>query len=545
MFVRTKTLKSGNQTQQYYQLVETIKERNIPRQRVIYTLGKVEDYDEKKVDEIICALEEYAGEIKILKSFDDFAHIWSKTDGDIFALEEMWDEMDLDNFFFRIIHGSKKYTISTIQDLKAFIFHQVLTKNRIPIKEWLEDSVNFPSSEEITMKNLKIAYAFFSDHKEGIEEGLAPLFSSCINTYDTRVVYGGFSFLEFPHYSRSFTKDKIRFPIFFVLDREGLPLEYHIRPYYSHPSPSYFLEQAERIKEKYSPNNYIFIDDQGILKKEEALEIKAENCDFLSLFPRSIWRDIGRNADTYRGRFSRITADLHIKEYSYGGERFIQCLYHSQKSFDDEMLQSFVRDIKKEINNLDALRRKAYELQEDELKGLFIKRNYDKLQINKSSETHEDRFTGSTILHLSNPKIDSDEIALVWNHFLALSSSINPLHCYQNIDTFFKYAEERVRAHMSLMVMSYALERFFGKKLSLAGLRIENSEGFRRLEWMKVSRIRLSEKEFLVRVDSNEQAKEVLEALHYRQPFRIEEIEEEVDEDLMDDLWEEGEEVED
>lgn len=538
MFVRTKTVKTAKGTQEYYQLVETIKERNIPRQRVIYTLGKVEDFDRRKVDELICALEEYTGEIHILKSLNDVNHIWSKNEGDVFAFEEMWEELDLDSYFYQAIYDNDEFDFTTIVALKILIFHQILTRNRIPILEWMENHVFLSSGEEVNRENISQAYRFLSLFLDKLQEDLSQLYSNHF-TFDTRIIHGGFFALDYPQMNRSFTASSLHFPVFLVLSREGLPIFCDLLPYSKAPTGKDFLSPMEGLKDRFSPQNIFFIDQNGVLSKEDGQEVLHSGCDYMTYVPRWKWRAISQKAETTRGRFSRVDADLHIKEFTWNNERYIQCFIPSQKDLEREFRNSFLRDLKEDITGLDAMRRKAYELQEDTLKGPFIRQVKDGLRINKSTHMEEERFEGSTILSISNQELEPEELSRSFSHFLQIEESFNPLQYYPQLEPGFQYAEERVKAHLGLQLFSHIMERFFERKLSLAALRYDCYEGLRRLDWMKVSRIKVGDLDLLVRVESNPEAKEVLEALKYRQPFRLEEIEPE--EDWGDELWDDEE----
>lgn len=43
------------------------------------TLGRVDDFDSSRVDDIICALQGYTEKVEVLESIDNCHHIWSKT----------------------------------------------------------------------------------------------------------------------------------------------------------------------------------------------------------------------------------------------------------------------------------------------------------------------------------------------------------------------------------------------------------------------------------------------------------------------------------
>ncbi len=85
MFVRTKKVKSRGRICEYYQLVHTKRVDGKPRQKVLMTLGRVDNMDRGRVDDIVSALGGLTDKVQVLESIDELRLNSARTFGGVYA----------------------------------------------------------------------------------------------------------------------------------------------------------------------------------------------------------------------------------------------------------------------------------------------------------------------------------------------------------------------------------------------------------------------------------------------------------------------------
>ena len=70
MFVRTKVIRSGEKEYRYLQLVENQRVKGRVKQKVIFTLGRVESIDPNQVDQIVAAFGKYTQYAHVLRRIE-------------------------------------------------------------------------------------------------------------------------------------------------------------------------------------------------------------------------------------------------------------------------------------------------------------------------------------------------------------------------------------------------------------------------------------------------------------------------------------------
>lgn len=294
MFTRIKKVKSNGKTYKYYQLVESVRKGGKSRQKVLMTLGRVDDFDASRIDDIVNALKGYTDKIEVLESIDDCHHQWSKNYGDIFVLEKLWDELKLSPIINTLLQ-QHEYDFDVLSTIKAMVFNRSIdAKSKYSTYEWLKEDVYFPQAENIQLHHLYRALDFLIEHKDQIEcriyDNLKNLFSLDVTVvfYDCSLVdmYGEHSNLV--EYSR---KGKTQFLLSFVLSRDGLPISHEIMPGNTSDITT-VIESMRKLKERFKIGRCIFVGDRGMVSKEKLDQLKELDFDYIVGVKLNQWKEV-------------------------------------------------------------------------------------------------------------------------------------------------------------------------------------------------------------------------------------------------------------
>lgn len=98
MFVRVKRLRAGKKTYEYVHLVETRRDHGVPRQRVIASLGRLDELlATGDLERVIRQLVEQCPAVKIRKAQEDgtLQAISDKLWGPALVFGQLWNELGL------------------------------------------------------------------------------------------------------------------------------------------------------------------------------------------------------------------------------------------------------------------------------------------------------------------------------------------------------------------------------------------------------------------------------------------------------------------
>ena len=525
MFVRTKTVHSGGKKYEYYQLVKSVRKNGKSRQKVLTTLGRVDEFDPSKVDEIISALKGYTDKIKVLESIDDYHHKWSKNYGDIFVMEKLWNELKLD----KILQSQLKdheYEFDVISAIKSMVFNRSLEpKSKLSTYDWLQKDVYYPPADDLQLHHLYRGLDFLVEHKEPVEskiyDNLKSLFSLDVTVvfYDCSLVdmYGEHSNLV--KYSR---KGKTQFLLCFVLSRDGLPISHEVLPGNTSDINT-VIEAMDKLKKRFSIGRCIFVGDRGMVSQEKLDELKGLEYDYIVGVRLNQWKEVKEQVLTTPGRFSEIKDNMKVKEAHVNNKRYLICYNPYQAEKDKETRNAVVKDLENEIDGLNPDTKKAASLYGHRYKGRFLRKLKDgTLKIDRAQIREDEKYDGKYILLTSDDDLSKEEIATTFKRLTRIERSFRNLKSLNNLDPVFHSADRRIRAHVFVCILAHLLERIMEKKLEKEGLELTSAKAIKRLGRMKVTKTELNDKKFLVRTDSNKKISEIFKALHYRPPSRVE-----------------------
>lgn len=527
MFSRVKKVKTGGKTYKYYQVVENRYKDGKSRQKVLLTLGRVDDFDPSFVDELVDTLSEFTGKTTVLSSLDDCHHKWSKEYGSVYVLEKLWDELELTKIMEKHLKHHN-YEFDVIAAIKAMVFNRALDgDSKRSTSEWMKKDVYLPEAEELELHHLYRALDFLVDHKSEIEgeiyDNLKDLFNLNVTVvfYDCSLfdMYGEAS--DLVQYSRQGDSQVL---LSFVLSRDGLPISHQVLPGNT-ADINTVIEAMQELKERYSIGKCIFVGDRGMVSREKLNKLEDMQFDFIVGVKSNQWKEVKEEVLSTRGRYTEVADNLKVKETEVNGYRYIICYNPLQAKRDKQTRESVIKHLKEEIDGLDPDSKKAANLYGDKFKGRYLRRLKDgTLKINKMQIREDEKLDGKYILYTSTD-LDREEIAATYKRLNNIERSFRSLKSLHNMEPVFHYANRRIKAHVFVCILAHMLERLMEKKFAREDFEMTADRALEHLSRMKLTRTELNDKKFLIRTETQEEMNNIFQALHYQPPSRVEHLE--------------------
>lgn len=330
MFVRVKH--SG--PRQYLQLVENRWINGQSRQRVIGTLGRLDELQPSgKLDTAIESLARFATRLKVVRDHQAgrLAVESVKRIGPDLVLSRIWAQLGIRDVLNQLLER-RHFGF----DVERAIYFTVLSRLFFPGSDHrslrLAREYQVAGDAEIELHQLYRAMAWLGAVKEQVEERLfarnRDLFSGLdLVFFDTTSLYfegeGGES-LGRCGYSKDGCPDKHQMIVGAVLDRSGRPLSCPMWPGNTTDART-ILPVATRLRDRFGVKDLVVVADRGMIGKANMAGLeKAEIGYILGVRMRRVLEVKSEVLDA-PGAYQDVADNLKVKEVNVSGKRYIVC----------------------------------------------------------------------------------------------------------------------------------------------------------------------------------------------------------------------------
>jgi len=104
MFARIKTANNRNGTEcRYLQICESRREEGKVRQKVLCNLGRMEDLQDGKLDDLIRSLAKFSQNSSVVSVAEDLFADWSKEYGPTMIFRRLWEKLGLHEIINQLV----------------------------------------------------------------------------------------------------------------------------------------------------------------------------------------------------------------------------------------------------------------------------------------------------------------------------------------------------------------------------------------------------------------------------------------------------------
>lgn len=282
MYARIKT--SGSRS--YLQLVEG--HRNADgkaRQRVVATLGRVDQLRDGKLDALIAGLQRIVGNGEQRAHTEDPQFVTALGYGHVYLLHELWNLLGLDSAIRRALRSSRRQFDATAL-VRAMVFNRLCEPtSKLGVLRWLE-TVSLPDApEEVTHDQLLRTMDALMDRVDAVEAAVAkqlrPLLDQSLSVvfYDlTTVRIHGEGVMEDDLRAFGLNKETGGIARQFVLGviqtAEGLPIAHQVHAG-NVGEVSTLLPAIEKAIAAYGIQRVVLVADRGLLSLDNVEAVEA------------------------------------------------------------------------------------------------------------------------------------------------------------------------------------------------------------------------------------------------------------------------------
>lgn len=296
MFIKITT--SG--PRKYVKIVESFRDSaGKPRQRVLATLGRLENIREGAADAVINGLLKASNKADMREGTGEVVFATALSVGDAWLLNELWHSLGFTKALRGILNGRRQYDIE--QMLRVMVFNRLCNpESKLGVLRWLE-STRIPQipADQVTHQRLLRGMDTLMDCSDAMDEALSGLLRPLIDQELSIVFYDLTTITtegkteqvdEIRQYGRSKDGGIARQVMLGVVQTaEGLPI-YHEVFEGNTAETKTLLPTIQKVLRRYPIKRVVLVADRGLLSLDnlealEAIDIDGQPLEYILAVP--------------------------------------------------------------------------------------------------------------------------------------------------------------------------------------------------------------------------------------------------------------------
>lgn len=516
----TRITRSGGR--EYLQLVESYRnDAGAPRQRVIATLGRLDQLQAASLDPLIRGLQRAAGSVAPAptpeSSLPPVSFERALAFGDVFALNALWIDLGLGDAIRRALRSPRR-SFDAEALVRAMVFNRLCAPDsKLGCLEWLE-TVSIPGMPEaVTHDQLLRTLDALMDHAEAVEARVAaqlrPMLDQQLSVvfYDltTIRIHGeGDVANDLRAYGLNKETGGIarQFVLGVVQSAEGLPLMHTVHA--GNVSETKTLKaMLATVLKRFPVERVIVVADRGLLSIDNIAELSAiatetkRQLQFILAVPARRYRELGGTLDA----LAFDPDQPSLSEGKFAGHRLVIAHNPVRAAEQSARRRKKIAEVEafanKLVNKLDAQDagqtergrkasdRGAYSRFQNAVAEAkltrFIRADYQaerfSYDLNETAIEDAERFDGKLVLLTNVTDFSVDQIVSRYKSLADIERGFRVLKSDIEIAPVFHRLPERIRAHALICFLALVLHRVMRMRLRASGSKLSPNAALKAL----------------------------------------------------------------
>ena len=495
MFLRVKR----TQGYAYVQLVENRWQEGRSRQRVLATLGRLEQLQESgsleallesgsRLVEGLTVLSEHArGEAPVVRA---------QRIGAPLVFSRLWEQSGCRRVIEDLL-ADRRFEFPVERAVFLEVLHRLVRpgSDRAGV-DWRAD-YSIPETDTLQLHHAYRAMAWLGEPideaepsrtvKDLVEEELfarrRDLFTSLeLVFFDTTSIYfegeGGESLGEYGH-SKDHRPDRRQMIVGMVLDQEGVPLCCELLPGNT-ADVTRLLPVAERLSKRFGVGRVTLVADRGMIGSKTIDRLEAEGWGYILGARMRSQREVRDEVLSRAGRYREVgprgprgTAELKVKDVRVDEHRYVVCCNEDQAAKDAADRAAILAALE------DRLRQGAGSLIGNRGFRKYLKVNRGSVAVDAAKVAREARFDGKWVLR-TNLEIDAADVAVAYKQLWMVEDVFRTMKSVLETRPVYHRRDETIRGHVFCSFLALRLRRELEDRLA--------ARGHGDLEWAQILR---------------------------------------------------------
>jgi transposase len=526
MFFRTKT--SGPRT--YLQVVENRWEGGRSRQRVVATLGRLDQLQESgQLDALLVSGARLARSVLLLSEHAQgrLPTISVRHIGPALVFQRLWQLTGCQHVIEQLLKG-RRFEFPVERAVFLTVLHRLFDPGSDRAADKWKAGYQIDGCEDLQLHHLYRAMGWLGDelprkeqadktpftprcNKDLIEEALfarrRDLFTQLqLVFFDTTSIYfegqGGETIGQ-RGYSKDHRPDLKQMIVGAVLDAEGRPICCELWPGNT-ADVTTLIPVVDRLRSRFGVTKVCIVADRGMISKETIEELEKQERSWQYILgarmrsQNEVKDDVLARAGRYRVvHGERQTSDdpspLKVKEVRVEGRRYVVCLNEDEARKDAADREAIVASLREQL-----------EAGEKSLVGNKGYRRYlaatgpDHFRIDEAKIKEEARYDGKWVLR-TNMDLDTAEVALQYKRLWMVEAWFRSSKTLLQTRPIYHKCDETIRGHVFCSFLALVLRQELEVRLAKDGHEFEWADVIQDLDRLQMVEVEQDGKRFLLR----------------------------------------------
>jgi hypothetical protein len=525
MYIRTK--KSGKN--RYLQVIQSYRdEKGRPRQKVIGTLGKVEDCEnEGVIDSLMTSLARFDNKALLILTGKEDISADAVRIGPGIICEHLWKELGIGAVIKNILaRTERKFEFDVERAIFLTVMHRLFSGGSDRAAERWRRDIRVSGTQDLDFHHLYRAMWWLGEEidpgdgedprtkrhvKDEIEEEIfsrnRDLFTVLeIVFFDTASIYfegEGGELGECGH-SKNHRPDLKQMVVGAVIDDKGRPICCELWPGSSVDVMS-LKPITERLRERNGvKERFCIVADAGMISRKNTEALDKAGIDYIlgvrMRHVKEVYGDILQRG----GRWQEVTVKrkhnnkewvLKAKESFQGGRRYIVCLNEEQARRDAMVREAILANLK------EALSQGSKSLVGNRGYRKYPRTDGEGFAIDLDKAEDDSRYDGRWVLRTSLTKMSAPEIALKYKELWQVEKVFRDVTSVLETRPIYHRRGETIRGHVFCSFLALILRKELEKRLQAKGHNFEWSDIRQDLESLQEVEISSGNKRTSVRTE--------------------------------------------
>jgi hypothetical protein len=526
MFFRTKT--SGTRT--YLQVVENRWEGGRSRQRVVATLGRLDQLQQSgQLDALLVSGARLARSVLVLSEHAQgkLPTISVRHIGPALVFQRLWQLTGCEHVIQQLLKG-RRFEFAIERAIFLTVLHRLFDPGSDRAADKWKESYQIDGCEDLQLHHLYRAMGWLGDellrkeqadktpfaprcNKDLIEEGLfarrRDLFTQLqLVFFDTTSIYfegqGGETIGQRGH-SKDHRPDLKQMIVGAVLDGQGRPICCELWPGNTADVRT-LIPVVDRLRSRFGVTKVCIVADRGMISKETIEELEKPERGWQYILgarmrsQNEVKDEVLARAGRYRvvhpeRQTSEDPAPLKVKEVQVEGRRYIVCLNEDEARKDAADREAIVASLQEKLRSGEKslVGNKGY-------RRYLSSTRSDHFQIDETKIKEEARYDGKWVLR-TNTDLDTAEVALQFKRLWMVEAWFRSSKSLLQTRPIYHKCDETIRGHVFCSFLALVLRQELEVRLAGDGHDFEWADVIQDLDRLQMVEVEHDGKRFLLR----------------------------------------------
>src|SRR3954465_13882170 len=551
MFFRTKT--SG--TRSYLQVVENRWEDGRPKQRVIATLGRLDQLQQTgQLDALLVSGARLAQSVLLLSAHakGQIPTVTTRRIGPALIFERLWQETGCRPRVEQLLKG-RPFEFDVERAVFLTVLHRLFASGSDRAADKWRQGYQIEGCDDLQLHHLYRAMAWLGEElPEGQQKDRTPFAPRCIKDRIEEGVFGHrrdlFSGLQLVFFDttsiyfegeggqdigqRGFSKDHrpdlYQLVVGAVLDGQGRPICCELWPGNT-TDVTTLIPVVDRLRSRFGVRRVCIVADRGMISQETitALERDERGWQYILGARMRSQNEVKDEVLSRAGRYrvvhpKRVNSDdpspLKVKEVWVGERRYVVCLNEDEARKDAADREAIVAALREQLRSGD--------------KSLVGNKGYRRylsgsdspgFRIDEAKIAEDARYDGKWVLR-TNTDLDSSEVALQYKQLWMVEHWFRSCKSLLQTRPIYHRCDETIRGHVFCSFLALVLRQELQSRLEERGHELEWADVIGDVDRLQMVEVEQDGKRFLLRSEVQGTCGKVFQAVGVAVPPTVQQV---------------------